>query len=1095
MKKILLVMISCWLLVATAQAQQRTVTGKVTDAADGSAVPGVSVVIKGTTNGTVTDADGNYSLGASDADILAFSFIGFETLEIPVGQQTVVNASMVASIEQLGEVVVIGYGEREKKDLTGAISTVNAEDLSKSHAINPELAMQGKMAGVFVSTPGGNPNARPQVRIRGVGTFNNAEPLYVVDGVPLFEFGESVTSGVVGDLRGDVNVFSLINPNDIESISVLKDASSAAIYGVRAANGVILITTKKGKMGRPRVELNASRGIQNIAQKFDVLNTAEFAALQQEMLQNDLLYRRDHAPSADPGALPLWDTNAQFNVFNPAHPDYLGNSPTYNWQKELLNENAVVEDYSARVSGGSESTTYYLSGGYSRTESVLIGNQLERFSLATNLQSNISKVFSTGFTYRLAYADALDNTVGDLGGASTISPWQPIYDPNDPTGFAPTQATPVFTPNPAFNLDLKTPGVKFNRTPIERLWGPESSSNYFANMAMRENDYQLIKNLGSAFLQVEPIAGLRFKGTVSADWTQNRRNNFQIYENYRFEETERNPYAGHDGNALAHYTERASTTFNLNKEFSINFNKAFGNHSIDVLLNASEQKIKYEIFSNGAPIDYIEKQFRSIPERQEWNNGFETNAEYALQGYLARGSYNYNDKYYLDVTIRRDGSSNFAPDYRWGTFPSVSAAWRISSESFFSGALTFIDDLKIRGGYGELGNQNLGGVGFPAFMYLSTLSTTPDYALGSGNGNALGSIMYGAYFPKFPIVDLSWEIAKTTSVGFDAVAFGSKLSFSFDYYRRNTEGILQAVQLPGSSGIAESPTFNIGSVTNSGIELQVNYAQIMGDLRVDIGGNLTTTRNRVTALYRDQPLSGGETRTQEGYPIGYIFGYKTGGILQSDDEAADYNAAIDDMSGANRQPGDMWFQDVKTNPLEGGQLPLDGPDGFVNGNDRTYLGKTIPGFYYGINLSAQYKGFDLSLLFQGVGDVQRINYARWGGETMSGSGLNYWTSVRDRWTPENPSSSMPRAIYGDPAQNNRFSDRWVEDAGFMRLKNFQLGYTVPSSVLGKTGFVDRIRVYISGSNVFTLTKWEGIDPENDGIPPARVFSLGISAGF
>lgn len=1087
MKNVLL--LSCCLMMAWgAIAQQRTVTGRVTDGVGGPPLPGVSILVKGTTTGTTTDVDGNYSISAGSNDVLVFSFIGFETREIAVGAQTAINVEMIASAEELAEIVVIGYGERERRDITGAVSSVSSEELSKSAFMNPELAMQGRMTGVFVSSAGGQPNARPVVRVRGVSTFNNAEPLYVVDGVPLMEFGAG-RGGVEGDIRGDQNILNLINPGDIESISVLKDASASAIYGSRAANGVVLITTKKGKQGKPVVEFNALRGVQNIPNRYETLNTADYAALYREMFENDYLYRTQQAPNANPGA----NYYSGINLYHPDSSTYLGNSPTYNWQDELINKNAVIEDYNIRVSGGNEATTYYVGTGYSRTESPLIENYNERYSISANVQTKISKIFETGILLRGTYLDALDNTIGDLDLASRVSPWQPIYDPTDPTGFM-RSTNVAFEPNPDFDLSLADPGPFMNivgDTDQERPFGPETSSNFSAQMAFMNTEYTLLKNFGTAYLQAQPIQGLKIKGGLSVDYTLNTRQDWDhTIQSVRFSETPQNPYANQDGTAVGTLNERKTENVNLVTDLTVNYTKQFRDHSFDVLLNASNQSFIYTFNQLSSPQRYANPQFQTIGGQKRFTDGQSDRDQKAIQGYVGRISYSYRDKYYLDLSVRRDGSSEFAPENRWGTFPAVSAAWRLSSEDFISSALPFFNDLKLRAGYGVLGNSFAYGIGFSAFAYLTIPSFTPDYSLGSGNGNAVGVQRSGAYL-GFPNADLTWERAKTFNVGLDGALADNRIRFTVEYYNKNTDGIMQQIQLPSNSGIPQQIPYNVANVRNSGIELELGYNHQFGDLLLGVSGNLTTVRNRITKLYLGIPRR--DEGLEEGEPVGYIYGYQAGGIFQSDAEILDH--PTEDANGANPQPGDMWFVDLYGSPAEGEQFRSATPDGIVDSYDRTKIGKTIPGFFYGFNLSAELKGFDLSLFFQGIGDVQKYNWARAAGESMSGQGLNYWTTTHERWTPENPSTTMPRAIFNDPNGNNRFSSRFVENAGFMRLKNVQLGYRLPSSLLENLGALNNFRVYASATNLFTVTNWTGLDPENDDIPPTRVIQLGLSASF
>ncbi|MPR35258.1 SusC/RagA family TonB-linked outer membrane protein [Salmonirosea aquatica] len=1086
----LLIGVGLLLLSGSTYAQNRILRGKVLEAGPNTPLPGASVIVAGSNQGTTTDANGTFSLSVPEsAQQLVVSFVGYTRQEVPITNAGEYTVSLVSEESSLSEVVVIGYGSREKKDLTGAISTVSSKEISKSIAQAPELAMQGRMAGVYVSTPGGSPLARPQVRIRGVGTFGNAEPLYVVDGIPLTEFGsgtDNASGSITRDIRGNVNVLSMINPNDIESISVLKDASAAAIYGVRAANGVVLITTKKGAKGAPKVDFSLSHSIQNVTKKLNMLDVPQFTALYREAYANN--------------------PNEAVNLpaqFNPDSPNYLGNLPTTDWQTPLLNRNAPNTDYSLRVSGGNESTRYYVSAGYTDTEGPLIQNNLKRYTLATNVDTKISKYLSTGLTYRLAYSEALDNTPSALQYAADTSPWQPIYDADGPLGYAPS-VNVTFAPNPELGAPLSArpqylpsiPPFVIDQSTL--LWGPETNNNSFGSAATTDNRYTLLRNIGTAFIQLEPLPGLRFKGTLSADFYYNRRNSWTDVRNYLFLQNPGNPYSVGDGTSKGTYGERHTRNTNIVKEFSINYTKAFGDHHLDLLANAMDQRYVYEFLQGGASqIQFSQPQFRSLTNIQPYTNVSSLRDINALQGYLGRVSYHYASRYYLDATLRRDGASRFAPGYKWGTFPAISAAWRISAEPFMKSA-TFIDDLKIRGGWGKLGNQET-----RSFAYLSLVSDAPDYALGSGNGNAIGTLLNGVSLPDFPVQNLTWEVSTTSSLGVDASFFNGKLTATVEYYNRLTSGILQSANLAASVGNQNQPILNIASVRNSGVEFQLGYNGSIGDdFQYNLSGNLTTTKNAVVSTFQNQPFGGEFGRIEVGKPIGYLWGYKVGGIFQNQSEIDTWKSQYSDATNNNNfAPGDMYFQDVKGNPTEAGQLPSDTPDGVVNSNDRTFLGSTIPGYYYGVNLGGSYKGFDLSIFFQGVGDVYRYNSWRAAGESMSSTGTNQWTTTLDRWTPENPSTTMPRAVRSDPANNNRFSDRFVESAAFLRLKNVQLGYSIPASLTKSLGFINGLRAYVGATNLFVITPWTGPDPEDidrggsELIPPVRSVTLGITASF
>jgi TonB-dependent starch-binding outer membrane protein SusC len=470
-----------------------------------------------------------------------------------------------------------------------------------------------------------------------------------------------------------------------------------------------------------------------------------------------------------------------------------------------------------------------------------------------------------------------------------------------------------------------------------------------------------------------------------------------------------------------------------------------------------------------------------------------------LIGYLARVSYNYNQKYYLDATIRYDGSSRLAPGHKWGSFPSFAAAWRISSEKFFP-KTNFVNDLKLRGGWGKLGNFQSAGF----YEFLSGVSLTPDYSIGSGNGDPYGTQYQGASLPSFANTSLGWEKVKTTSLGFDALLFDNHINFTAEYYNKITFGIIQSVALPPNTGVQNPADLNIGEVKNSGFEFDAGYNAKLGEVNFNVAGNFTTVRNRVTKLYGGTPLGDEFGRIEEGYSMFYLWGYKTGGVFQSQEEIdawrkthADVNIGQDltnPADGYQYKPGDMYFQDVYGNPKDPKERYSKTPDSLINSNDRTYLGKTIPGFYYGLNFGANWKGIDISIFFQGVGDVQKYNSIRAGLEGMSGL-AEASTSTLNRWTETNHSTTMPRAVYGDPAQTTRISDRFVEDANYLRLKNLQVGYSLPKQLLNRLGFIQNFRIYLTAINLFTITPYSGYDPEYDLIPPTRQFVAGLNLNF
>ncbi|HZH94820.1 MAG TPA: SusC/RagA family TonB-linked outer membrane protein, partial [Flavisolibacter sp.] len=720
---------------------QNSITGRITDEANNNAgVSRASVVVKGTSRGTITDANGNFTINAASGEILVVSLVGYASKEVTVQGSSAINLSLTANSGTMSEVVVIGYGTRQRKDVTGPVVSVGTKDIEKSTALSPELAMQGRMSGVFVSSAGGEPGSRPTVRIRGVNTFGFAEPLYVIDGVPFFEGGAGVTSGGIGDIRSPVNVLSMINPNDIESITVLKDASSSAIYGVRASNGVILITTKKGKSGRPKVEVSSLYGVQNLPSLPAQLNTQQYFDYAREG------YNANPEKTAEGVIIPF---STRFGPrYDPSSPLYQGNAGTFNWANELINKNALLQDHSVRLSGGSENTTYYMSAGFSNQESPLKANDVTRYSIATSIDSRISRYISTGLTLRLVQQNSQENTGATPSGLLSTVPFQPIYDPNDPTGFA-AVSRGEFEPNPNYKPELLDAGAPFQFKAgfPQQLWGEQSRFNPFAWHKLNSNRYDLMRAIGNAYIQVEPIKGLRIKGSLGGDYFTNLRRSFQDFESYRFSQTPGNPYTNTNGKSEGTYGERTGKTYNLNKELTVNYNKTlFTDHNVDVLLGASDQYSRWSWTDvSNSNLQFRDPRFRGVANERGYVSGAAgLLQEEALLGYFGRLSYKYKDKYYLDGTLRRDGSGRLAPGHRWETFPSFAAAWRISSEKFFP-KTKFINDLKIRGGWGRTGNYQSAG----AYQYVSGVSFSPDYAVGSGAGNGQGNSTQGAALPQF----------------------------------------------------------------------------------------------------------------------------------------------------------------------------------------------------------------------------------------------------------------------------------------------------------------------------------------------------------
>lgn len=1068
---------------STAQ-QSRSVSGKVTDSS-GAPLPGVTVVVKGTTTGKITDKDGSYSFTNIPSEAtLVFSFVGMKTQELSIAGKTQVNIILIEETIGLDEVVAVGYGTRKKRDLTGSISTVGEEVMEKLQLASPQFALQGNTTGVRIINTSGDPNAAPQIFVRGIGTWQGtAQPLYVIDGqiiTPPQDSNEDVISGPNRDTPP--NLWTLINPSDIESISVLKDASSSAIYGSRGANGVILITTKKGKQGGPVIEFDAYRGIQNIP-TYDMLNTQQYVDIVNEMYANNLnpditienqLYGRNQTDDD----VRLISYSPQFD---PQSPYYISSRETYDWQDELVLSNAIDESYDLKVSGATAKTDYYVSAGYKNQEGVFYGNNLKRYTAAFNLNTEVKSWLKTGVNYKFAKEEVGMDDYTDLPGIADVAPWQPLRDPNNKYGFA-----------EVLDTDLSNWNAR-------KIYGQGSNDNYLALANLDKRVFNLMRHIGQAYVELLPVKGLTLRGSLNLDYaTQDRIavNTFSRVNIFEANGVDPATEAPSAPTSLGSLTSRVNNIFNYQTDFTATYDRYFGKHRLTLTGAVQDQ--------------YHVREFRDLQgsyltnindiDRVSYGNDLANNTSIYGKSYkywfgiVGRANYIYNDKYYLDVSYRRDGSSGFAKDYRWGNFYSVSGAWRISSEAFMK-EYTFIDDLKLRGGWGEAGNDETV-VG--KYAYLSLAGGSGSYRWGSGNGDdALGTYYIAVPVQGFPNAGLTWEVVTTKYVGFDALFFNNKLNLTVEMFNRKTDGIQQYVNLPLSVG-TDDPAFNIGVLENRGVDILLGYNNKYGQLSYGISGNISFLTNEVTRLYDNQPLSTDMGRVEEGRSIGHIWGYKLGGIFQSQAEIDAYYAQLTDQTIANPDyvaPGDLYFENVGGNPTEEEPFYSTTPDNLINDYDQTEIGNTIPGYTYGINLNAAWKGFDLSMSFYGEGDVEKYNAVRAGFESMNGE-INYWTTTLNRWTSQNKSTSMPRAVIGDPAQNNRYSSRFVESAAFFRLNNWQLGYTLPEKLFQELNYAVRsIRIYIGGQNNIYLFKWSGVDPVNDNKPLPRIWNIGLKARF
>ncbi len=1007
-----------------AQAQNRTLTGHITENDDSKGLPGVNVVLKGTGTGTTSDAEGNFRLSVPNgASTLVFSSVGYIAQEITIGNSSMVNIKLQNDARALNEVVVVGYGQKTTRKLTESIGTVQARDITRLPVSSPEAAIQGRLSGVQISNVDGTPGGPVSIRIRGVSTVGNNQPLFVVDGVP------------IGDGTGNQ-----INPADIENISVLKDASSSSIYGLRAANGVVLITTKRGKQGKPRVNFDVYSGVQNFPKYFDMLSTRDYIGLANEATAN---------ANAQAGLKP---GDKDFLVL---HPDLLPNSKYLNtdnrdiWRDAVVNRNTPVRNYNLSVSGGNENSNYFISAGYFSQQSTVKKWDLDRYSFRVNSDHHIGKRLKVGQALTIAYNETNrgSNAGGDGFIYSSSANMPPFFNyldinnsiPNNRYGYSGNAGV-------AGLIILNTPGI---------------------NQVVNSTDRN-IRILGNIYAELEIIKGLKYRSVAALDYGTSRNTSWQ--PGYTAAELGQERNTNSYGESRGEGTQQVFTN-------TLNYDGTFGGHTINAIGGMEYQQIRGNSLGySGFNFQSTDPNFyRSIQNQQgnsDGKGGFVfPNASSGLSqrayfAYFGRASYDYRDKYLVTFTARYDMSSNFAPENRAKLFPSVSAAWRISNEEFFKNHVPFITDLKLRGSWGQLGNDRIG-LDFP---YVARVVQAPWYTLGTGQ-----STLKGSGIPALINRNLRWETNESTDVGFDVTFFG-KLNLLATYYNRNTKDFLYSLPVNLSSGFENIPV-NLGQVNNRGIELETSYRTRIGKrATIDFFGNITTIRNRLVSLAPDvQEFSSGDYRTAVGFPIGYFYGYRATGIYQTNAKA---DAALPDVTINKRKPvaGDLIFED-NNGPGKDGQQFSGTPDGQITVGDRTYLGKTIPDFFYGFGANATFAGFDLNILFQGVSGNSLYNQFRRGAESLTGGGRNALASVSDRWTGDGTSNTMPRATARDLNDNNRFSSRWVESGSFLRFKNIQVGYTLPRVVLDKIKVFQGARVYVAATNLFRITKYSGLDPE------------------
>ncbi len=984
------------------------VKGKIVDS-NGKPIIGATIIVKGASNGAVSDLDGNYTLmNVPQGATLIISYIGFVTKQVSVTDASMKTETLMEENRSLNEVVVIGYGTQRKADLTGAVANINADGLNTESNATIGQALQGKIAGVDVVSQGGYPGSGSRIMVRGIGTLNNSAPLYIVDGMYMSSIDQ-------------------INPNDIKSIDVLKDASSSAIYGSRAANGVIIITTKSGTNtdGVPNIRLSANLGVNAPSRYLDLCNAAEWA---------DVTTRARAASGLQPLEMA---TDLEHKEDN-------------DWQNFLFGP-ALMQNYNLSVSGGSKYSTYYNSFGYTDQDGTMKATGFQRYTMQSKLDLR-KGIFDLGTNIILSY-DAnkpmnSDIRGGAVGRALQCVPTLAKYDNTRVGGYGAMYGDVV---------NLSSPMVLSDRSLYRKN---SNNAKVFANV----------------YLTIEPIKGLKYKLNFTPDFQFYRYNYYiGVYD------------CGLDKNGITQSQEQQTRTRDLLLENLLTYDGTFGDHKISLLGGYSYMKNNYRYLNGsgkGMPT--------GISELDAAASGLYVGGNSycaVLESLLGRAFYSYKNRYLITATIRRDGSSKFGKNHHWGNFPSVSLGWNVAEEPFIKNNMPWLDELKIRGGYGKLGNQEIDN-----YQYAAVVTSGINYPDGKGG------ILTGAFPKNFANPDIKWESTGMTNIGIDFLALKSRLSLTMDYYEKKTSDILLQVPIPISTGAANDPVRNAGKIRNRGFEFNLGWTDNLAcGLTYSVNAIGTFNKNKVLNMGTDsQIITGGTihggtytTKTLAGYPIGGFWLIPCDGYFNSQDEVNNY-VKDGKLIQPSAEPGDIKFKDTNN-------------DGTINDADRVYCGSPFPDFTYSFNASVNYKNFDFSFTLQGVTGNKIYNATRLELEDVT-RGTNYLKKVTDYWTPEHHNASVPRLVWTDPNRNARSeSNRFLESGTYLRLRTVQLGYNLPKNLFN--GFIKTARVYIDIDNLFTITPYSGYSPDVNSsniyqrgmdefaYPVNRTFMLGLNLTF
>jgi len=1012
--------------------QGRSISGLVNDI-NGQPVPGASVMEKGTSNGTITDVNGRFSISVDNEEaVIIFSFIGMKSQEIVVGNQSTIDVVLADEMVGVDEVVVVGYGTQKKVNLTGAVSTVKMDEAVNQPVTNSSQLMYGRFTGVQLTQGSGLPGSDgASIQIRGVGSFGKTTPLIVIDGMQYSTMAE----------------FNSLAPSDIESISVLKDASASAIYGARGANGVIIITTKSGTEGDVKVEYNNYFGLQEATVMPEYLNAIEYAELINEKFANE-------------GQVERYTPEQIELIKNGSAPDQFAQT---NWADHVL-EKAPIQNHYLSLSGGNKKTKYRLSLGYLDQDAILVGKyKSERYNFRVNLTSKVKDWLTISNNFNGHWkkfngpkggADAVNDIMYQF---SRTAPTIPVYLSNGEYGHVDGA---IYNTNESFNT----------KNPVREL----SLGNY------EQDQYTINDRLA---VTITPIEGLSIEssGTVNMRFT----NTSDFMPRWEMRDWNGDIINYNEFNTLRN---EANFYYKLMNENVVKYTRKYGDHSFGGMIGTSvtyETSDGFNASLSNFPSDDLEELGAGGVLDPAVGGGKWEEAWFSVFG---RINYSFKDRYLLEANIRHDGSSRFGPNHQYGVFPSFSGGWRISEEAFMDELSHIFANLKLRGSWGVSGND----IPVDPYSYSQAYNSNIDYVLGRDEA-AVGGVAQTALGNP----DIRWEETTQFDIGLDAGFFNNKLQVVADYFERNSKDVLyDKFPIPTTLGVPNLKARNVGDIINKGWELGVNYFHKAGEFEFSLGGNVTNMfLNEVTSLGE----GGEETITNysiitKGAPFNAYYGLEAISIFQSEEEVAN---APTQFGGTTTSPGDIRYKDQLTVDTNGDGIP-DAGDGVIDDDDRVVIGDPNPKWIYSIIGSAAYKGFDMSFNFQGIADVDRIMMGN-GQTPMTDDRRNVLSYWEDRWTADNPSASMPRL--GRNFQNDRVSSFYVEDGSYLRLKNLEFGYTLPQSVLSQVG-IDKLRVFVSGQNLLTFTKMENFDPERASgninarnVPLTKVYTAGVNLTF